>query len=442
MNKSNSLKMHLLKNLMIALTLAWIITLVAGYLRTQETLDRQFDAQLKQIAESLSQQIETNQTTFEIIQHAYLTAGEKGVEFQIWRDDKIVSYSSDAPKQALANVEGYSKNESDQKNWRVFSSNRDNSKVMVGQDLDIRNSIIQGLILSSLWPMLIALPIIGLIIWLSVTIALKPLNTLALTIQRKSPDQLSEISLVGVPQEVAPVVQSLNDLLAVVKLALTREREFADNAAHELRTPLAGIKAQVEAALRSTDENEKKNGLIAANFGVDRAARIVDQLLTLARLEPGDLRKSFAPVNLNAMMTQVIAKLTPQALAKNIDLGLEKNDPISLLGDLSALDLMLTNLVENAIKYSPRSSRIDLSLLKVATRATLLIEDQGPGISAEDHKRVFERFVRLADSNVEGSGIGLSVVKKIADLHGIKIELAAPENHAGLRVSLTFDTTT
>jgi two-component system sensor histidine kinase QseC len=316
MKPNKSLKARLLKNLLLPLTLAWIVTLVAGYVLTQRTLNQQMDVQLEQIAQSLSEETITEQTQFEVHQRQSFLFTDGKVEFQIWRNDKMIGYSAHAPRETFSQSEGYSQNEVEQKKWRVFSNEGRNGRVMVGQDLDVRRSLVQGMIFSSLWPMLAALPLIALILWISVTFSLKPLSALASAIRQRSPGQLSEISIGQVPREVEPVVHSLNDLLAVVDQALEREKQFADDAAHELRTPLAGIQAQAEAGLRATTEEERIAALQAIKQGTDRAAKMVTQLLALSRVEPESVQKSFQTVELQALVTQVIAKLTPQALAK------------------------------------------------------------------------------------------------------------------------------
>ncbi|HEX7675934.1 MAG TPA: ATP-binding protein [Bdellovibrio sp.] len=435
---NNSLKTRLLKNIMLSLVLAWALTLMGGYFMTQKTLNDQQDMQLKQIAQSLSHQVFTQGVISIQRTESIPTSGGKDIEFQIWREDKMIGFSENAPTESLSETEGYSQHSVEQKQWRVFSSHQNDSRIMVGQDLNVRQKLIRGMIFSSLWPMLLALPIIGLILWLAVSLGLKPLSNLADAIQKQSPTNLSPIQVPDLPSEVIPVVQSLNNLLLVVDNAMTKEKEFTDNAAHELRTPLAGIKAQVEAALRSDNEEEQHKHLVAINHGVDRTSRIVSQLLALARLEPENLQVNFSSIDLNSLVAQAIAKWTPQALAKNIDLGMEATGEYQVRGDTLWLDLMISNLIDNAIRYSPAHSKVDIELTRQNEKILVIITDNGPGIPKEDRERVFDRFVRLKGHNTEGSGIGLAVVKKIADLHEVKIILDTPTDHGGLKVTLVF----
>jgi signal transduction histidine kinase len=447
-----SIKGRLLITTLVSLTAAWTATLTAGYLMTEKTLNEQLDHQLKQMAQTLSQEAITTETTVKI-HHSEKSSQSRDqanapdsmtIEFQVWREDKMIRYSDQAPPKAFSDTEGYSQNEVGQKKWRVFSTTKDDSRILVGQDLDMRQSLIHGMILSSLWPMGVALPAIALILWISITLALAPLSSLASAIQERTPERLSKIPLGSIPDEVVPVVQSLNTLLTVVEQALESERQFADDAAHELRTPLTGIKVQAEAALRSTHEAERTKGLLSIIQGIDRATRIANQLLTLARIQPSYLQTSFSAVDLGALVTQVIEKFTPQALAKDIDLGWverERTGHTLITGDFMSLEIMISNLIDNAIKYSLPGGKVDIYLQKQHSRIALNIEDQGPGIPTTEKERVFNRFVRLQGNKVEGSGIGLSVVKKIVELHHAEIELSTPRDHAGLKVTVVFPKT-
>jgi two-component system sensor histidine kinase QseC len=298
------------------------------------------------------------------------------------------------------------------------------------------------MIFSSLWPMAVAWPIIALILWFSVGASLKPLSALADAIRARSPRQLGRIEVAGVPSEVVPVVASLNELLAVVEGALEREKQFTGNAAHELRTPLAGIKAQAEAGLGSRDEREKTEALEAINLGVERASRMVGQLLTLARVDPESAALNRHSLDLSALAAEVVARHFPAARAKRIELAVSGNEVAHMVpGEAQYLELLLSNLLDNAIRYSPEDSAVEVKLSQVAGEVCLEVEDSGPGIPRPDRARVFDRFVRLEGAPGEGSGIGLAIVKRIAELHGARIELCEPPGHPGLLVKVWLEGT-
>jgi two-component system sensor histidine kinase QseC len=423
---------------MLALFVAWVATLATDYFLTEKTISQQLDSQLEQVARSLSSIISTTETIEIGRREVRPSQDGKRYEYQIFRDEKMVVYSANAPHESLSPEEGLSQNEIENKKWRVFSTREDHSRVLVGQDLDVRGSLIRGMILSGLWPMLVAFPLIALILWLGIAFGLKPLTDLASAIERRAPGKLSRINIGDVPQEVIPVVESLNGLLGVLENTLEKEKQFTDNAAHELRTPLAAIKTQAQLALRSKDEHEIRECILAVNQGVDRTSKMVTQLLLLARLDPENQANTFSSVDLNQVASQVITRLTPQALKKKIDLGLLDSDEAKVHGNADYLDLMISNLVDNAIRYSPSGGLIDVKIRKSAADVVLMIEDHGPGIAEADRERVFDRFVRLAGGETEGSGIGLAIVKRILNLHHAKIELRRPETHAGLVVIVTF----
>jgi two-component system sensor histidine kinase QseC len=438
MKKYGSLKLKLLRNLMSALFVAWVATLAMDYFLAEKTINQQLDAQLEQVAHSLSSVVSMTETIEIGRREAKPSEDGKRYEYQIFRDEKMVVYSANAPHESLSPEEGLSQNEVENKKWRVFSTRDEHSRVLVGQDLDVRKSLIRGMILSGLWPMFIAFPLIALILWLGIGMGLKPLVDLASAIQRRAPGKLGKINLDNVPTEVVPVVESLNGLLQVLDMTLEKEKQFTDNAAHELRTPLAAIKTQAQLALRSKDEREIKECILAVNKGIDRTSKMVSQLLLLARLDPENQQTTFSTVDLNHLVSEVISRFTPQALDKKIDLGLLDSDEAKVHANASYLDLMISNLIDNAIRYSPPGGTIDVKIKKAESHVVLTIEDHGPGIAEADRERVFDRFVRLAGGETEGSGIGLAIVKRILSIHHAEIELKRPETHSGLIVQIHF----
>jgi two-component system sensor histidine kinase QseC len=434
-----SLKIRLLILLLVPLTGAWFVTLISGYYFTAKTINRELDAELAHVAQSLSQITVTQETTE--VTHATVSVDnghEEKIEFQIWHNEKLIGTSPEAPQQSLSQDEGYSQNEVDHKNWRVFSTENPNSRVIVGADMKARSALIREMLMSSLWPMIVALPLIAIILWLSLSLGLKSLSHLANAIRRRTPEQLNPIDIGQIPNEVAPIVQSLNDLLLLVKKAIVREQEFSDNAAHELRTPLAAIKTHAQVALRSNDPQEIKESISAIDHGTDRATYRINQLLTLARLEPELIPISSERVDLVEVVSTVIQKLTLPALAKKIDLGFLRPDSAIIAGNFEYLEILVTNLVENAIRYTPEGGIINISTRTDGPISSIMIEDSGSGIPEHERERVLNRFVRLSGHSSNGSGIGLAIVKRIVDLHHAEIRFGQSEMLRGLSVSIEF----
>jgi two-component system sensor histidine kinase QseC len=219
--------------------------------------------------------------------------------------------------------------------------------------------------------------------------------------------------------------------------AFETERRFTSDAAHELRTPLAAIKTQAQVALRSSADEERRRALNQVISGVDRASHLVQQLLTLARIDP-TLWVGSELIDLPALASEVLAEIAPMALARDIDLSLEAGLPPAIRGDRAMLGMMLRNLVDNAIKYTPAGGKVEVRLARDGARLNLSVDDSGPGITPEERARVFERFYRQVGTNVPGSGLGLSIVKRIADLHHAEVRLGDAAL-GGLRAEVVFD---
>ncbi|MCL6469990.1 MAG: two-component sensor histidine kinase, partial [Ralstonia sp.] len=241
------------------------------------------------------------------------------------------------------------------------------------------------------------------------------------------------------PDEIRPLTNALNDLLARLGTALAHQRAFVADAAHALRTPLAALKLQLQVADRAENEDERRAAHADLHRGVERMIRLVGQLLTLARQEPGAADTQRATVALDAVAADVVAELSPAAVQKRIDLGIAvESQPASVIGNADALRVLLVNLVDNALNYCPRGARVDVSTAHTPDGgAQLVVEDNGPGIPAEERERVLDRFYRPAQAPTGGSGLGLAIVREIAQAHDATLALEAREG-GGLRVVLRF----
>jgi two-component system, OmpR family, sensor histidine kinase QseC len=423
---------------MLALSLAWIATLTAGYFLTEKTVNQQLDAQMQTVAQTIAKYTDGRESEIETkVRETFSFADGRQIEYQIWQNKKLIGSSPHAPQEGLTQNEGYSQNSVEHRNWWVFSTHEAKSQVMVGEDLEVRKGLVHDMVLSALWPMLIAWPLIALTLWISVSRGLKPLSNLASEIKRRSPEDLGKIVLSDVPTEVAPIVSSLNRLFTRVSTAVEREQEFADNAAHELRSPLTAIKTYTQVAIKSTNENERVENLRAVSHSVDRASKMVTQLLTLARLEPERAEAELSQLDLNQLAAQVISKLTVAALERQIDVGLLTTASALVNGNADQLEILLTNLIDNSIRHGQKGGIVNVSVAATNSSVTLRVEDNGPGIRKEDRRRVFDRFTRLSNST-EGSGIGLAIVDRIVSLHNAKIELSEPSSGSGLIVRVEF----
>jgi two-component system OmpR family sensor kinase len=273
-----------------------------------------------------------------------------------------------------------------------------------------------------------------------VTRGLRPLETVASAVKARTPSSLEPLPEERLPEEIRPVVTALNDLLPRLARALEMQRAFIADAAHELRTPLTAVRLQLQLAERAQDERERAAALASLRDGLDRTTHLVEQLLTLAREEPGGAAvRERGDVDLAALAAEVVSSLSPFAESKSIDLGLARSEAgLVLRGEGEALRALLSNLVDNALRYTPRGGRVDVSAFRVPEGLVIEVHDTGPGIPPEERTRVFDRFYRRAGADLPGSGLGLAIVKSVAERHGATVTLDdGPDGH-GLIARVVF----
>lgn len=310
---------------------------------------------------------------------------------------------------------------------RGVSNNEHLVLVQVAETLEKRavlaNEIIKGVIL----PQFIILPIALALVWFALSRGLSPLAELQQRIRARKPDDLSPIDSRQVPEEITPLVRSLNDMLARLSQTISIQKRFIADAAHQMKTPLAGMRMQSELALRQTDHEEIHRSLLQLSKSSEAATRLINQLLTLARAEnQSPATQALELLDLADLARSTVQDWIPVSFANNIDLGIEKaDDAIHIFGNAMMLRELLSNLIDNAIRYTPKGHSVTVrtALNKEQALAILEVEDNGPGIPASERGQIFERFYRILGSNVQGSGLGLSIVREIAQQHDARIEI-------------------
>ncbi|MCF8150902.1 MAG: hypothetical protein K9K30_12075 [Burkholderiaceae bacterium] len=287
-------------------------------------------------------------------------------------------------------------------------------------------------------PMLVALPALAVLLVIAIGFALAPLRQLARDVASRAPNNLGPLPTDSVPAEVAPLVTRLNSLFADIVRALENERRFTADAAHELRTPLAALKAQAQVALASVDAEERRHALKQILVGCDRATHLVAQLLTLARLD-ADKALPMQTLSLRPIAEEVLAMSAGNAIEQGCELVLGDGDA-TIRGDALLLQVLLRNLVDNALRHG-RPDQIEVSVTAQHGRALLSVSDNGRGIAADERERVMQRFYRSASADFSGSGLGLSIVRRIAELHGGSIDIKTAVSGAGVssRLDLPLD---
>lgn len=356
-------------------------------------------------------------------------------------DDRPMLRSPNGPSFKVDRNGFYDLNRGDD-GWRVFGLNLSAGglHVQVGEQISVRQETVKDILINSLWPMFLSLPILGLIIWASVGKGLQPLDRVAETVERRDPRSLKPISTEKVPGEVVPIVDSLNRLFRRVHQALENERRFTANAAHELRTPLAALKTQAQ--VKQLDDSSDENTLFLNQIvnGVDRTTHLLEQLLTMARADTMQREAILQhEVDLHSVVAEVLASTSGGALEKQIELSLNSHNSLSdIHGDEATLSILVRNLVDNAIRYTPPGGEVQVRLSQEDAAVCLVVEDNGPGIPQAQREELFQRFQRGEGVEAQGSGLGLSIVKQIADLHGAQIVLSDASNDQGLRVTISF----
>lgn len=361
---------------------------------------------------------------------------------QIWTIDGRRIYIG--PEQAVlppsSTAIGYSTVNTSSGQWRVYGAESPTKVVQVAQPMSVRRQEAAQLAVRTLAPFALLMPLLGLIVWLAVGRALQPLQRLARAVKTRRVNAVEPLSAERLPDEVRPLVDSLNDLLARLTAALDRERAFMADAAHELRTPLTALHLQLGELARAGTESERAEAMGRLSEGMQRAVRLVEQMLALARQEPraDPTHTRFA---LDELGREIVAELVPLADSRRIDLGVSEAQVVFVRGERDAVATLIRNLVDNAVRYTPVGGRVDVSVERSASlpaHALVRVVDSGPGIARGERERVFDRFYRRPGTRSPGSGLGLAIVRAIAVAHGATVDLGAGADGRGLAVTVSL----
>ena len=435
-----SIRRALLVSLLAGLAAIGLLASAATYVAARHEVGELLDLQLKQLASStrIDELLRGHQPGFDS-RSSLDEGGVTELVTQIWdRDGVLVYWSRPGLGLPVPVTPGYATVHVGNRNWRVYTQVQGTHALQVAQAEDEREAIATSTALRTLMPFALLIPLFGLMIWYAVGRGLRPLSTMSAAVAKRQPDALAPIVERDLPEELKPLAGSLNALLARLDSALGAQRRFTADAAHELRTPLAALKLQLDVARRASDSQGRVAAYDDLDAGVERASHLVDQLLTLARIEPEALATRAADCDLTAIAKDAIVARGALAAEKQIDLGLAREAPVRVRGDPASLAILLSNLLDNALRYTPRGGRIDVAVDDDDGHAVLTVADTGPGIPSEERARVFDRFFRGAANREPGSGLGLSIVKRVADAHHATISLDAPAQGQGLVVRVDF----
>jgi len=436
----NSIRRTLLVWLLAGLAAIALATSGVTYVAARREVGALLDLQLKQLAYStrIDDLLRGRRPGFDPRQ-ARPTGGITELVTQIWdRDGVLVYWSQPGMGLPVPATQGYSTVSHEGRDWRVYTLVQGSHALQVAQAQDEREAIATQTALRTLVPFLALIPFFGVLIWVGVGRGLLPLDAMSRAVAKRRPDALAPLAGSGLPDELRPLAASLNGLLERLSEALAAQRRFTADAAHELRTPLAALKLQLDLARRASEPAALGAALDDLEAGVARTSHVVEQLMTLARVEPEAMAQRAAECDLVAIAKDAIVARAALAADKAIDLGLAEAAPARVRGDPASLAILLSNLIDNALRYTPPGGRIDVAVERDASGASLVVSDTGPGIPAAERERVFDRFYRGEVNEESGSGLGLSIVKRIADAHGATITLDAPPEGSGLVVRVRF----
>lgn len=461
-----SIRKFLLVNLLLAITITTTLTAIGNYYLDQKDIQEHLDTlmavstmssqallgddlhtrPLKKIQSALNEIPGNLENHF---RQQFLNSGTpisyiNKFNFQVWSDDgRLLLHSPNTPEIPLtSDKDGFNDKEIDQQKWRVFTAYNPKAGVrtVVGERYNTRNELGHRIAQDDLYIMLLTFPLSGLLIWIIIGKGLDSLDKVAKEVSNRAPHQLESLDVSGIPEEILPVILELNKLFNRLDQAFEREKRFAADAAHELKTPLAAIKAQAQVALKTDNIREQDTALKNLISSVDRSTHIVQQLLTMSRLVPeSENINDKSVVNLIKLCREIICTLAPKAIEKQIEIEfLCPKEKVKLNANFTALSILIRNLVDNAIRYTNQGGQVTVKVGTDEETITLSVIDTGPGIPEEFRDRVFERFFRVFGSQSPGSGLGLAIVQQIANLHQGQVTLTSPEGHQGLQINVTF----
>ena len=438
MKVSHSLRGRLLWFLLAAVSIAAVVQASIAYRTALENADQIFDYHMQQMALALRSSVPLSNG--EVASSIDNEAENNELMVQVWTPDGVQVFrtgsSARLPQHAVL---GFSNVNQNNTTYRVFSIQTPTQTLQVAQDMAVRRNMAGNMALRTVGPIAVMMPILMLVVWWVVSGSLEPVARVRSQVAARQADDLSPVSETGLPDEVRPLVQELNLLFGRVKDAFETQQHFVADAAHELRTPLAALKLQALSLERADTGEARALAISRLTAGIERATRLVEQLLVLARQEGGEASIAHdEPVELSDLSRRTVVDMAVAAQAKGIDLGMQRVEAAVVTGQPEAISIMLRNLVDNAIKYTPAGGTVDVGVWGGAAGATLCVEDSGPGITPDERERVFDRFYRVAGSEASGSGLGLAIIKAIAERHGAVLALGRSERLGGLSVTIEF----
>jgi two-component system sensor histidine kinase QseC len=419
---------------------------IASYMMAVQTADELFDAQLAQAAQTLLSIVEKgdDQVVYNPPESAHRY--QQKLMFQVWElvrgEFRLVLRSENAPAELLPAAADHVFTTADwnDRSWRFYAEVDDHhdTRVIVAQDIDVRRQLASSIAWQNLLPFSIGVPLLAVLLLLAIRRSLRPLSALANELRNRAPNRLDPLQIADPPMELQPVLKGLDELFGKVAASLENERRFTADAAHELRTPLAGLKVQLQVAMRTSDPVEQRRAHEKCMQGIASMTHLVQQALTLTRVEASSHTQDFEKVDIAPLAASVCRDMGADAAAKQVALEVDLPRSAIINGLPEMLRIMLRNLLDNAVRYTPECGHVTVGITGDATTVRLEITDSGPGVPSDQLELLGCRFHRLGESVEDGVGLGLSIVKRIANIHAAELVFSVPPPGAGLRATISF----
>jgi two-component system OmpR family sensor kinase len=425
------------QQLLIGLFWAGLVTsLAAGavlYRQAHHEATELADLQLRQKADGLPLQLGAR------LEKAVPGEPGEALFVQVWDAQGGPLYQSDGTPLLPRQMAGFHDAVAGGMEWRVYTAQGQGRVVQVSQSDAVRSGLAFALTWRIIWPLMLFVPFFGVLVYVVVGRALRPLERVALAVAGRSPSALQPLEAGGLSPDLQPIVDALNTLFAQIEQAMTAQRQFVADAAHELRSPLTALKLQLQLVERADDDAARLAAIGKLHTRLDRASHLVRQMLTIARHDADRNHVRLETVDLHQLAQRAVADHAVVAELRAIDLGLDADSqPVAVHGSADGLGVLLNNLVDNAARYTPAGGQVDVHVGAEDGHVVLRVSDNGPGVPAAERERLFDRFYRPEGNQAWGSGLGLSIVKNVADRHGADIRLGDGLNGQGLSVTVVF----
>jgi signal transduction histidine kinase len=428
-----SIGARLTASLLAVLLLAALVLGGVTYRNVLGETERLSDYHLRQMALSLR-----DQGTVAPDEAEALVDEELDFVVQIWTEDGRAVYASrqhsELPSRA---VMGFANTMIDGRDWRTYSVAARGRVIQVAQPQQIRRRLATQAALQSVVPLLVLAPLLALVLWGVVATSIASLKRLARDVRARDAASLAPLVAAGLPDEAAPLVRSLNLLLERLAAAFDAQRAFVADAAHELRSPLTALRLQLGTLRRARDDDERAPAIVALSAGIDRASRLVEQLLTLARSSAGAPEPVLEAIDLGELVREALVDAAPLAASRSTRLALDSAPGVMVRGERPALAALVRNLADNAVRHSPPGARVIVNVAQDGSAARITVDDSGPGLAPADRVRAFDRFWRRDPGATTGSGLGLAIVASVAQRHQATLSLDESPL-GGLRVTVRF----